>query len=223
MRLIACFLLLSEFILIGCDSGPTTTAFTSAPAPAPATATTPTEILIASQPSAAIILMDGMEIGVTPMKLKMSKDTQIQIRKNGYLPYTEIMSVGGNPNLLARLEKAPNSGLGLVTEDTLSGETGPSNGLAPEPTTKPQPVDNVKPARTYKKPRKKSKPLTVARLKQMYRSGAISKQAYKQNIRRLQSELDRTLRQLKARYRRGDFDKSEYARRVRQAKHRYTG
>ncbi|GEM_PF-2493541 len=206
MRLVLSLFIINGLIFWGCNMGPT-------------------EILIASKPSGAIVLMEGVEIGVTPMELKISKDSRVQVQKQGFLPYTEVLSKGGDPNLLIKLEKAQNYGVGLVSEDDLPNEGDLSSDaeLVSLPGATPKQTENIKPRTYAKKTPRKSKRLTIAQVKQNYRTGTISKYTYKQQVHRLKSEMDRALRQLKERYRRGDFDKIEYEQRVRQTKYRYTG
>ena len=199
--------LLASLFFFGCNTGPA-------------------DILIASRPSGAMVVMEGVEIGITPMQLKISKNSRIQVQMQGYMPYTEILSKGSEPNLLVKLERLPNSGLELVPEvdQAIENSSTPDTNIVLPPVAKPEPVKKVDPKRANsKRVSRTKKRLTIAQVKQNYRVGAISKYTYKQEIYRLKSEMDRALRQLKERYRRGDFDKIEYERRIRQTKYKYTG
>jgi len=79
-------LLIAAVITIGCD-------------------TQPTEILIASKPGKALVKLDQAELGVTPITIKIIKDTKIVVSKPGYKPHTVVLSPSDDPNQVVTLEK----------------------------------------------------------------------------------------------------------------------
>ncbi len=85
-------LLIAAVIMIGCD-------------------TQPKEILIASKPGQALVRLDQAELGVTPLTIKIIKDTEIVVSKPGYKPQTIVLSLADDPNQVVTLEKAQMSSL----------------------------------------------------------------------------------------------------------------
>jgi uncharacterized membrane protein len=63
-----------------------------------------TDVLIASKPSNAIILLDDVEIGLTPMKITVTKEVNVEIRKKKFISYKATLSADNAPNLLVKLE-----------------------------------------------------------------------------------------------------------------------
>jgi len=63
-----------------------------------------TDVLVASKPSDAIILLDDVEIGLTPMKITVTKKVSIEIRKDKFTSYQATLSAESAPNLLVALE-----------------------------------------------------------------------------------------------------------------------
>ena len=64
----------------------------------------PTDVLVASKPSDAIIFLDDVEIDLTPMKITVSKEVSIEIRKKHFISYQATLSAENAPNLLVKLE-----------------------------------------------------------------------------------------------------------------------
>ncbi len=158
----------------------------------------PADILIASKPSDAVILMDDVEIGETPMQVTVIEEMQIEIRKPGFVSYKATLSPKDAPNLLVKLTPA-----------TENPEQAASK--------------NASPPNTAAKPATQSSPVTIARLKQWYKAGRISKADYKQRVHQLKTKRDMELRALKERYRRGEINKSQYSQLVRRIEYKYEG
>lgn len=78
-------IVVSAFITLGCDDEPK-------------------EILIASKPGQAIVKIDQAEVGVTPVKITIIKETTIDVVKPDYKTYTTVLSPSDDPNLIVTLE-----------------------------------------------------------------------------------------------------------------------
>lgn len=65
----------------------------------------PVEILIASEPCNAKVLLNQVDRGTTPLLLNIAKNSVIEVRKTGYQSYVNQLSSADAPNLIVRLEK----------------------------------------------------------------------------------------------------------------------
>ena len=65
----------------------------------------PKQILVASKPSEATVRLNQKDLGVTPLKVIVVKDSAIEVSKPGYQSYVNILSYADEPNLIVTLEK----------------------------------------------------------------------------------------------------------------------
>jgi hypothetical protein len=61
------------------------------------------EVLIASQPSQAKVLLKGAEVGATPMKLLIRGDTNVVLEKEGYVRQALMLTQKSDPNVVVTL------------------------------------------------------------------------------------------------------------------------
>jgi hypothetical protein len=69
----------------------------------------PKEILIASKPSNANVRLNQKEMGTTPIKIIVQKNTILEVSKSGYQTSSSIVSSLNEPNLIVTLEKSLSS------------------------------------------------------------------------------------------------------------------
>ncbi len=69
----------------------------------------PKEILIASKPSNANVRLNQVEMGTTPIKVIVQKNTILEVSKSGYQTASSIVSSLNEPNLIVTLEKSLSS------------------------------------------------------------------------------------------------------------------
>jgi len=65
------------------------------------------EILIATKPAGATVYLASAKAGTTPMKITVSKETKIEVKKEGYISQGILLSAESDHNLVVDLEKAP--------------------------------------------------------------------------------------------------------------------
>ncbi len=61
------------------------------------------EVLIASQPTGAKVLLQGAEVGATPMKLLIRGDTNVVLEKDGYVRQALMLTQKSDPNVVVTL------------------------------------------------------------------------------------------------------------------------
>jgi len=64
------------------------------------------EVLIATQPTGAKILLKGAEVGATPMKLLIRGDTNVVLEKEGYVRQALMLTPKSDPNVVVTLVAA---------------------------------------------------------------------------------------------------------------------
>ena len=153
----------------------------------------PKEILIASKPSEATVRLNQVNMGITPLKVTVQKDSAIEVSKSGYQSYVNILSSADEPNLIVTLEKNQSAAKSARPRHRSS---------------------NIAKAR----PR-----LNITQLKHMYRQGKINKLDYSAEVRKLEHQMESDLIDLKMLYKRGGINKYDYGSRVREIKYRYQG
>ena len=63
----------------------------------------PREILIATRPDGAAVLIEGARVGDTPVKVTVNGDTNVLIQKDGFAPQAVLLSPASDPNLIVQL------------------------------------------------------------------------------------------------------------------------
>lgn len=64
------------------------------------------EVLIATQPAGAKILLKGAEVGATPMKMLIRGDTNLVLEKEGYVRQALMLTPKSDPNVVVTLVPA---------------------------------------------------------------------------------------------------------------------
>jgi len=203
------------------------------------------EVLIASQPTGAKILLKGAEVGATPMKLLIRDDTNVVLEKDGYVKQALMLTPKSDPNVVVTLvpsgeevaaaevaptaapaeaDKAPKAGAAKAggkktgkEEDGAGTATGTG---AAEPA--PAPAEPPKEA-APEPPPKPAGYTTMRQIKDAYRAGKITKADYNywQGIirQKRQAEFD----QVKKDLRDGKITEAQYEERIRAIKAKYEG
>ncbi|MEE9356691.1 MAG: PEGA domain-containing protein [Methylococcaceae bacterium] len=65
------------------------------------------EVLVVSKPCDANVRLNQKDLGTTPLKVTVQKDSAIEISKPGYRSYVNILSPGDQPHLIVTLNKEP--------------------------------------------------------------------------------------------------------------------
>jgi hypothetical protein len=98
------------------------------------------EVLIASQPAGAKILLKGAEVGATPMKLLIRGDTNVLLEKEGYVQQALMLTPKSDPNVVVTLVPAAGAaaappaepGVAVAAADTGAAKgSGKSSGKKP--------------------------------------------------------------------------------------------
>ena len=138
------------------------------------------EVLIASQPTGAKVLLQGAEVGATPMKLLIRADTNVVLEKDGYVRQALMLTQKSDPNVVVTLvpstEPQPQAAAPIAPAaaepEAAASEQRPSSGkssskkgsekaeekaTAPQPTeaaTQPEPAAAATPAPAQPEPAK---------------------------------------------------------------------
>jgi hypothetical protein len=210
---------------------------------APAT-TADKEILVASNPSGAILVLKGAKVGETPMKLLVRGDTNVILEKEGYVQQALLITPKSEPNMVVTLvplddeESAQNGDDEAEQEEAASGTgtTGKkksikknTGGTEPAPSTdtgeeeKNEEVVASPPSTSPEPKTKKPSYNTMAQIKRAIREGKITKaefRMYQVEIRRKRAaEVDAT----KKAYQQGTLTKAQYNEKIRSIKIKYEG
>ncbi len=209
------------------------------------TASAPTadkEVLVASQPSEATVILKGAKVGVTPMKLLVRGDTNIILKKEGYVQQALMITPKSEPNLVVTL--VPLDGVEAEQDDDDEAEQEEAasrtakkkkstkkktGGAEPAPSTdtgEEDEKDEVVPSPPSPSPETKTKKPsynTMAQIKKAIREGKITKaefRNYQAEIRRKRAvEIDAT----KKAYQQGKLTKAQYKEKIRSIKIKYEG
>jgi hypothetical protein len=154
------------------------------------------EVLIATQPTGAKILLKGAEVGATPMKLLIRGDTNVVLEKEGYVRQALMLTPKSDPNVVVTLvpadgaaaEPAPEVAAAAIdpgspktsgktgkktsgkTEDKVAEGAGTSDAPAVEPAPPPAPTPPPPPA--------KVEYTTMRQIKDALKAGKITKAEY---------------------------------------------
>jgi hypothetical protein len=86
----------------GCSNEPTAPQAVAVSVAAPQEAADK-EVLIATQPAGAKVLLQGAEVGATPMKMLIRGDTNIVLEKDGYVRQALMLTPKSDPNVVVTL------------------------------------------------------------------------------------------------------------------------
>ena len=210
---------------------------------APAT-TADKEVLVASQPSGATVVLKGAKVGETPMKLLVRGDTNVILKKEGYVQQALMITPNSEPNLVVTLvplddeEPAENGDEEVGQEEVASGTatTGKkksvkkkTGGAEPAPSIDTGEEDEkdkgvASPPSPGPDPKiKKPSYNTMKQIKRAIREGKITKAEF----RKYQAEIRRKraveVAAAKKDYQQGKLTKTQYKEKIRSIKIKYEG
>ena len=158
----------------------------------------PVNIMVASSPAGATVLMQDAKIGKTPMTISVRQTTPVKLQLEGYEPQQLFVDPQGQMNLIVTLTPKPKP---AVEPSTSTSSAKPTTAQASTSQTH----------------------YTFTSLKKLYRAGELDKIEYNQQVTRLKHAQKAELNDLKAKYRRGELDKLDYEQQVRKIKFKYNG
>jgi len=203
------------------------------------------EVLIATQPSGAKILLKGAEVGASPMKLLIRGDTNVVLEKEGYVRQALMLTPKSDPNVVVTLVPAEGAAA-EPTPETVAAAVGPgstkTSGKTSKKTTgKTEGKVEEKPAEgagttgtgvtevapptppPTPPPAAKTEYTTMRQIKNAYSAGKITKTEYSywQGIirQKRQAEFDATKKDLAAH----KITKAQYEETIRAIKLKYEG
>ncbi len=208
---------------------------------APAT-TADKEVLVASQPSGATVVLKGAKVGETPMKLLVRGDTNVILKKEGYVQQALMITPNSEPNLVVTLvplddeEPAENGDEEVGQEEVASGTATKKKSIKKKTGgTKPAPSTDTgeeeekdkgvaSPPSPGPDPKtKKPSYNTMAQIKRAIREGKITKAEF----RKYQAEIRRKraveVAAAKKDYQQGKLTKTQYKEKIRSIKIKYEG
>ncbi len=200
------------------------------------------EVLIASQPSEATVVLKGAKVGATPMKLLVRGDTNIILEKEGYVQQALMITPNSEPNLVVTLvpldgvataqdgdEEAEQEEAASGTAKKKKSTKKKTGGKDPAPSTdtgEEEEKEVVAPSPPSPSPEPKTKKPsynTMAQIKKAIREGKITKaefRKYQAEIRRKRAvEIDTA----KKAYQQGQLTKAQYKEKIRSIKLKYEG
>jgi hypothetical protein len=204
------------------------------------------EVLIATQPTGAKILLKGAEVGASPMKLLIRGDTNVVLEKEGYVRQALMLTPKSDPNVVVTLvptdgavaEPAPETAVAGVdtgssktpgktgkktgkTGDDAGDKTAESAGTTGAAVTEAAPPPAAAP--TPPPQPAKVEYTTMRQIKDAYHAGKITKSEYSywQGIirQKRQAEFDATKKDLKAHV----ITEAQYDEKIRAIKLKYEG
>ena len=231
--------ILASALLGACSNDSEVPQAVAVTAPAP---TADKEVLVASQPSEATVVLKGAKVGVTPMKLLVRGDTNIILEKEGYVQQALMITPNSEPNLVVTLvpldtaEPAEN-GDEEAEQEAAASHTAKKKKSTKKKTEEAEPApstdtgeedekDEVVPSPPSPSPETKTKKPsynTMAQLKKAIREGKITKAEF----RKYQAEIRRKraveMGAAKKAYQQGELTKTQYKKKIRSIKIKYEG
>lgn len=195
------------------------------------------EVLIATVPTDAKILLKGAEVGSTPMKLLIRDDTNVVIEKEGFVRQALMLTPKSDPNVVVTLVPAEGAAAepATVEPDSQKPTTkttkktdktgdkpkeeaiGEGGAAATETTPPPDPPPTATP------PQAKTEYTTMRQIKDALHAGKITKAEYShwQGIirQKRQAEYDATRKALEEK----KITKADYEAKIRAIKLKYEG
>ena len=197
------------------------------------------EVLIATVPTGAKILLKGAEVGATPMKLLIRDDTNVVIEKEGYVRQALMLTPKSDPNVVVTLVPAEGAVAVAVAEPAAETESQrPTSSKTTKKTektgdkpkeettgegaaTETAPTPDPPPAATP--PASKTEYASMRQIKEALHAGKITKAEYShwQGIirQKRQAEYDATRKALEEK----KITKAEYEAKIRAIKLKYEG
>jgi hypothetical protein len=229
--------LIAAFVL-GCDAGPAPVQPARPGAPSEAK-NADQEVLIATVPDGADVMLAGAKVGVTPFRMLVRGNTNVVLEKAGYVRQALLITPESEPNMVVELvadatasadgETEPAAeGAGSKTAvkkvDKEKGKTGGAEGATEPPAGDGATKEPEAPAPESAVSKAKGKVYeTMAELKQDLRAGRITEADYRRWQAEIREKRAAELVQLKNDYAAGKLTKAEYAAKAKQIKNKYEG
>lgn len=245
MLRIACSMIVVAALLAACQPEP---APPPAPAPAPAPAApadeadADKEVLVATEPSGATVILKGAEVGTTPMKLLVRGNTNVVLDKEGYVKQALMITPESDPNLVITLvpsgeaEEEEDEGAAGPTATAKKGkgkkgkdeaeaepaEEKPAEAAA-APAEKPPEEKPAEAAPAPPPPPKKKNYTNMRQLRQALANGEITHAEAKQWQNKFKQMRAAEYEKAKQDYEDDKLTKAEYKQKLREIKLKYEG
>jgi len=198
------------------------------------------EVLVATEPAGAKVMLQGAEVGTTPMKLLVRGNTNVVLEKEGYVKQALMITPDSEPNLVVTLVpsgegeaeaeeaevavgSAGSAGSAKKGKGKKDGEAEPPAETTPEPVAS-QPPPEAKPPEPPPEPKPVKKTYSnMAQIKAALANGEIDRVEFKKWQRKFQQDRAKELKQLEEDYEAGKIDKAQYKQMARDIKLKYEG
>jgi len=208
------------------------------------------QVLVASVPPGATVILKGAPVGETPMKLLVRDETNLILEKEGYVRQAVLITPTSDPNLVVELEPAGDEGAVEVAAEGDVGEATSEEGLAgkaagspkkkpsggatkaePEPEKappvpiepEPAPEPEAKAPAAPSGGAKDKVYTTMRQLKDDLSKGIITKDDYRKWQAEIRKKRAADLEALERDLRERKITKDEYEKKVREIKLKYEG
>jgi ubiquitin len=207
------------------------------------------QVLVASVPPGATVILKGAPVGETPMKLLVRDETNLILEKEGYVRQAVLITPTSDPNLVVELEPAGEEGAaeepaevdpGEASEGPVAGKAAGSSKKKPsgdatktEPGPEKAPADPVAPE-PAPEPEAKTPPAssggakdkvytTMRQLKDDLAKGIITRDDYRKWQAEIRKKRAADLEALERDLRERKITKAEYEAKAREIKLKYEG
>ncbi|MDD5308389.1 MAG: PEGA domain-containing protein [Deltaproteobacteria bacterium] len=179
---------------------------------AAAVATKSTQVVVASKPEGASVLLQGAKVGVTPVTLQVKEDTNLVLELDGFVRQALLVTPDGRPNHVVQLIPAPALQCCPCQGDANEGKAEPRKSAS---------------AAALEPPRPKAAGgggiRTMREAKEAYRAGRVDRYEYGRVTDGIREKLRAEIDELKRAYRAGEMSKADYERKARAVKLKYEG
>jgi hypothetical protein len=226
--------LVAVFVL-GCDAGPAPGAEPRPALPSGAT-NADQEVLIATVPDGAEVMLSGARVGVTPFRMLVRGNTNIVLEKTGYVRQAILITPESEPNLVVELVADPAAAAEDGADDeeddraraavkkAVKDKAGGADAEADRPAGDGATKEPEAPAPESTAAKAKSKVYDdMFELKQDLRAGKITEADYRRWQQVIRDKRAAELSQLKQDLAGGKLTKAEYEAKAKQIKNKYEG
>jgi hypothetical protein len=220
-------------VALGCQTEPP--AAGPVPTPTPA-ANADQEVLIATAPDGADVILSGAKVGTTPFRMIVRGNTNIVLEKQGFVRQAMLITPESEPNLVVELvadesavaaEEPEAEQRGEDAAKTVSKKSDKEKAGVTEPPADAPPGDTTTKEPEPPKPesaKAKTKAYeTMAELKRDLRAGLITGADYRRWQQEIREKRAAELVQLKKDLAAGKLTKAEYETKAREIKAKYEG
>jgi hypothetical protein len=209
-------------LLLSCSSGSPSAGQQAAASPA-----RQVQVVIASKPAGASVLLQGARVGETPVTLQVKEDTNLVLELDGYVRQALLVTPDGRPNHVVELIPAPASGCCPCAAEGAAPNA--VAGAGARPAAKPPAASTASTSSTAtapELPRPKAATggiRTMREAKEAYRAGRIDRSEYNRVTDVIRGRMRTDIDELKRAYRAGKVTKADYEQGAREIKLRYEG